>query len=157
MEREIKFRGKRKDNGEWMYGNLFVPNKMVSGVYICPDTTYVNFAPGIEDVVPLIEAIKHGCTLGRFIEVNPETIGEYTGLLDKNDKEIYEGDFINCNESEAGITKREMKNCLVTWSKVLCAYDYCPNGKTSQPHQLICYALSREIIGNKFDNPELLS
>lgn len=65
--REIKFRGKRLDNGEWIEGDLL---RMNGHWFIFPD--------------PAPEGIDK-------YEVDPATVGEFTGLKDKNGKEIYEG------------------------------------------------------------------
>lgn len=121
--REILFRGKQKDNGKWVYGfyALFASNKgLKHGIYT---------------------GAENGCVIP--YEVDPETVGQYTGLKDKNGKKIFEGDIMQlCSACYP---------CLVYWDGKSWAWKQ--NGKRRE------IDLTREkmdTIGNIFDNPELL-
>lgn len=124
--REIKFRGKRLDNGEWLYGSLVILN----GRYFIFD-----------------DANRH--------EVDPTTVGEFTGLKDKNGKEIYEGDVIRSPLSEDKTRPHRIfyhtgnaafMRALID-RKELCYL---------RLDQDWIYKSGKEVIGNIHDNPELL-
>ena len=123
--REIKFRGKRLDNGEWLYGSLVILN----GRYFIFD-----------------DANRH--------EVDPTTVGEFTGLKDKNGKEIYEGDVIRSPLSEDKTRPHRIfyhtgnaafMGALID-RKELCYL---------RLDQDWIYKFGKEVIDNIHDNPEL--
>ena len=120
--REILFRGKRIDNNKWIYGDF-----VSDGCWIC-HTEYLNEYGDVGDL---------------YHQVVSETVGQFTGLTDKNGKKIFEGDIVKditdgvprevfyCNESAMFLKKGILRSSL------------------GNPLHL-------EVIGNIHDNPELL-
>ena len=138
--REILFRGKWKNSGEWVYGNLFNPDKADTPTQICIGTY-----------------IAKTC-----YEIDPETVGQYTGLTDKNGRKIFEGDIVRLtdeyNEIEwTAIVVFGNPNNSCCWG-----YSLCPIGKCESTSDILMWVDMEEsgayceIIGNIHDNPELL-
>lgn len=128
--REFLFRGKRVDSGEWIYGDL-IKNSIVDCF------TYI--AKGIGYKVDDKE-------IGYPIKVFSATVGQYTGLTDKNGTKVFEGDIIK--GIRGGLS-------VITFS----AYGFCFNiipTKHQYPLTDIDQNEIIEIIGNIHDNPELL-
>ncbi len=111
MSREILFRGKQIDNEEWEVGGVF-SSKYYTGI--------------------IVNAM-------RWVEVDPKTVCQYTGLTDKNGRKIFEGDILKIPEKKNHNVKFEYGqfcvgiNCPVAYIRTEC-----------------------EVIGNIFDNTELL-
>ena len=127
--REILFRGKRQDNGEWVEGFFAQSGEMT---YILIDN---DFAVGYV----------------KMKEVVPETVGEYTGLTDKNGKKIFEGDvMIFCK----GATRPfEIRWDGIGWKMFTADGNRIRDSFESWE---IWYMQKSEVIGNIYDNPELL-
>lgn len=124
--REILFKARRVDNGEWVEGYVVV--------YPSGKTEIRKRCTESPDVLLICE-------------VDPETVCQFTGLTDMNDKKIWEHDIVRC-----GV------NITVIWSKEYAGWclgkdDWMYNhffGESAEPEKC-------EVVGNIFDNPELIS
>lgn len=136
--REILFKGKTKQ-GEWKYGYLYITH---NGEY---EVECYNETVNIERVTHI---------------VIPETVGQYTGLTDKNGNKIFEGDIVS--------TKYKLgRGCYyvfeVYWNENLCQFaltinrgSYTKNKQYDWLQLTSLKANKVEVIGNIHDNPELL-
>lgn len=142
MQREIKFRGKRVDNGEWVYGYLIECG--VSGkAYIFPNGWDVDESERIGE---------EGCLRLITFEVIPETVGQYTGLKDKNGKEIYEGDIIEYVYRE----HVEIYRAPIKYESDRFIADWINNSVLKKDVHFWTTERKIQVIGNIHDNPELL-
>ena len=128
--RKILFRGKRVDNGEWAFGN-FIEDKWGD------DNGNTIYAILQDRVAPDI------AELWTPVRVIPETVGQFTGLTDKNGKKIFEGDIVK-NSRDVGLLYYKEKNSAFTVK----GWEY--------GYWLWHDKEDIEVIGNIHDNPELL-
>lgn len=149
MKREIKFRGKRKDNGEWVYGDL-CDYFRGSGKCIMPDSYFASRDFGEEDEKgnPVIE---DDMAIGGFISVEPETVGQYTGLKDSKGVEIYEGDIFD--KGIVVFSNGCFNGCYTCGTTSKKGWDYSDEWEDG----LAEYARKNKVIGNIYQNPELIN
>jgi len=129
--REIRFRGKCVDDNEWAYGDYYSSDEM-----------------------PMRGEIGHfiKCGLNEEYRVIPETIGQYIELHDKNKKWIYDGDIL---EREGYWSIRIEYKEGTFWIRDLDKVRY-NNRILNTPIALFTTLNEYEVIGNIFENPELL-
>ena len=124
--REILFRGKVKNTNEWQYGDLRHWTKKSVGI--------------------------HHQELHTTLRVIPETVGQYTGLTDKNGTKIFEGDVLKnvmrwCDEERNGVVTFKDGAFGFIWYR----------GEVEMFHAFVSVVnIEYEVIGNIHDNPELL-
>lgn len=136
--REILFRGKRKDNGIWTGGYLFC---IWEKSYLCWGTT--NNVPNMNEIIP-------------------ETVCQFTGLTDKNGVRIFEGDILRVTDEH-----KEYITFVRCVDNTLCVDIFVDNtGDLELDYEYTAIGFAEdfwknqsckvEIIGNIFDNPELM-
>ena len=127
MDRTIKFRGKRLDNGEWIYGDLQL---------------------GDGDHIPMIGVVRGGHDPD-YYQVEEATVGQFTGLRDKDSRPIYEGDIV-MQRGYSGVrpmvVRFEQGAFIVGWH----------GGSSTQTRPMLIQKRC-EVIGNVIDNPDLLN
>lgn len=136
--REILFRAKRLDNGEWIYGDLLTPT----------------------DIMDVWE-ISENTGMGDRYEIDPKTVGQYTGRMDRSGNKIFEGDYLGdwCENDDG-------EECLgaygaVTWWEIDARYmltteDGLANDWTYEEEAHPTNWGNLYIVGNIHDNPALL-
>ena len=125
MKREILFRGKSKNTGEWVFGNLF--DKDTKG------RTHI------------------GTTVRMCFDIDPETVGQFTGMTDKNGTKIFEGDIVRHIETTCHVV--EVVNSEVYFDTEMLEF-----GLRHSNELFHCKVNNEfEIIGNIHDNKGLLS
>ncbi|MDM7525448.1 YopX family protein [Lacticaseibacillus paracasei] len=148
MKREIKFRGYDPDTKRWYYGSLVKQNK----------TTYVTSEdydqnPSNTEWFILWDEMTDWCLPNRHLQgsVDPKSIGEYTGLHDKNGRSIYEGDIVCTGKDNIGDPDPMIGQVIMREGSWL-----IENDKKQEAVDLFSEITSREVIGNIFEEKQLL-
>jgi len=137
MNREILFKAKRKDNGEWVEGNLITNERNENQKYI----GYI-----FDERNGVIEDFD-------LVEVIPDTLCQYTGITDKNGKKIWENDICDRKEKYPEIVTFNEGDWQLDYSYAFgkeLHHDACNLGF------YVCERKCVKVIGNIFDDKELL-
>lgn len=148
MAREILFKAKRKDNGEW-----------VEGFYFCmvhDDGRHVHHF-----IMPLRSDLSLGTSIEKIqVEIDINTLCQYTGLTDKNGNKIWENDIVKYHfgEEVAPIRFGEYQSCFDSAKTAHIGFyvDWNNNKALRKDLGYWVNMIDCNVIGNIFDNPELL-
>ena len=146
---DIKFRGKRIDNGEWVEGYYYKAKYCRTDDELC-------------DYITVPHPKEYNEPSSHYI-VDSKTVGQYTGLKDKNGTKIFEGDMINPFDDEIDKMVVEFRLgqfllCLYGERGYMAEYGWEEEGNYGcfEAEPLSTYGDDIEVIGNIHDNPELL-
>lgn len=134
--REILFRGKPINNGKWVFGCYYKQLEF--------------YGDKVDDhiIITSHEDLSYDQQLD-YCDVKPETVGQFTGLTDKNGRKIFEGDIVRCIRTMCD--EKEMVGHIVYDD---CCFSVKENKTPNQPAMDLCDDF--EVIGNIHDNPELI-
>ena len=143
MKREIEFRGQKADNKEWVYGYLVcIPDGDSFDCYIISD---------FDERDSIYDLWKYA------IKVIPETVGQYTGIKDKNGKKIFEFDVVKVRITQTE-DKQTYVDCKYKIGVIVYNEDFALFTCKNNFMNFINWAFNDyEVIGNVYDNPELLN
>ena len=123
----IKFKAKRLDNGEWIIGSL------------------IRSTAGVKERAYIVDNFSSMSDYS-VVGVDPSTVCQFTGLKDKEGKEIFEGDLLY--DEDSGIVS------AIKWKRNICGYVYEKAGAFATMRVFSNHMCFLKVIGNKFDRNE---
>lgn len=133
MERVVKFRGKDVKSGEWVYGSLVTYPNGRCEIVVFDDSEILEY------------------------EVDAESAGQFTGLHDKNGKEIYEGDVVKQTWGDPHFVNGVLYDCFGRIGDIRYECDLIGVHTKNGLYRIVGSDISNAVIGNIHDNPNLLT